>query len=122
MKLTICCEGTPEEINKQLLEAANVFAPDEISIEEIKTKRGRKPKEAPVAEVADDEDENDDFSDDIEDEALSETDLAMLRDALKNYSQKVNKKKAVEILKGFAERSDLVKPADLPKLMKLLKV
>lgn len=122
----------------------------EISIADIKKKRGRKSKAEKEAEETaeeeseeteseeseedanpDDESESaeeteEEFSEEDEveeaEEGLSESELTKLKGALKAYSAKHDKKKAIGILKKFAERSDLVKAADLPKLMKLLKV
>ncbi len=146
MKITAHCEGTKAEIAKQLLEHAAVYGAEEksaISIEDIKNKRGKgktKPVDEDDAEdevEADDEDdaddeeeeENEDDADDEEEEeneeeeeTLSEKELKKLKAALGAYSKEISKSKAVAILKKFAERSDLVKPADLAKLLKLLKV
>ncbi len=151
MKVTIHCEGTPAEINKQLMVAAKVYAggasvtaeddgeeeKSHIDMAEIKAKRAKKSKakvseddaddEADAEESedeseTDDEGENFDDAEDDEEEKLSEEDLTKLKKALKAYSNKNDKKKTVAVLKKFAERSDLVKPADLGKLLKLLKV
>lgn len=118
-----------------------------ISIAEIKKQRGKRGKKAAEPEPeeedteeleeleeleedeveADDESEREDFSDEGEEEeadedTLSDEQLSKLKAALKAHSSKHgDKKKTVAILNKFAKRSDLVKPADLPKLMKLLK-
>jgi len=107
----------------------------EIDIAEIKAKRGRKAKkaepeeeeelesdDAPEEDEADDEEEFDEEEEAEEEETLSESDLTKLKGALKAYSAKHDKTKAVAVLNKFAKRSDLVKPADLSKLLKALKV
>jgi hypothetical protein len=120
----------------------------EITVGDLKKpKRGRPPKvKADADEMADldeedteesDDDENDagesdeeeesedeaeEESEDEEAEGLSEKELTKLKSALKAYSAKHGKEKAVKHLHKFAKVSQDVKPADLPKLLKLLKV
>ncbi len=78
-----------------------------------------------IEDEAEEDDETEEESEDAEedeDEGLSETDLSKLKAALKAYSAKNGKEKAVKILNKFAKASQDVKPADLPKVLKLLKV
>jgi len=115
-----------------------------ISMADIKAKRAKKGKKAKAEEPEDEELSDDDAPEDDEevdaddeseeteedfdeeeteeDEGISESDLSKLKGALKAFSAKKDRKQAVAILNKFAERSDLVKPADLPKLLKALKV
>lgn len=143
MKVTIHCEGSLKEINAQLLDAAKVYSPTEershISIADIKAARGKGKKGAAAAAETevDPNDETEVEEEEIEteteteveeeeieeEETISEGDLAKVKGALKAYSAKHgDKKKAIAVLHKFAERSDLVKPSDVAKLLKALKV
>jgi hypothetical protein len=144
MKVTIHCEGTPSEIAEQLTEAAKVYAGEheemsKISIEEIKKGRGRPKKEEPEAVDPDDETEEEtteeetteetseeeetfEEAEEVEEDKISEDDLKKLKAALNAHQKKHGKEKAIKILHKYAKRSDAVKPADLSKLMKALKV
>ncbi len=135
MKVTVHCEGTAKEIAEQLKAAASVYETGEeksaVSIADIKAARGKgkKGKTEEVEEelleeeeLEEEELEEEELEEVEEAEAISEKDLAKLKAALKAYSDKHDKKKAIGILKKFAEKSDLVKPSDLPKVLKALKV
>jgi len=138
--------GTPTARRNPKAKAAEEEAEETstISIADIKAKRGKGKKKAEPEEVEEEAEEEieeaeveeaeEEESEEAEEESfeeeeteededkLSDADLTKLKGALKAYSAKHDKKKAVAVLKKFAERSDLVKPADLPKLLKLLKV
>lgn len=137
--------GTPAAKRNPKANAAKDASDEEetstISIAEIKKQRGKRGKKAAEPEPeeedmeeleeveveADDESEEEDFSEESEEEeadedTLSDEQLSQLKAALKAHSSKHgDKKKTVAILNKFAKRSDLVKPADLPKLLGLLK-
>lgn len=73
------------------------------------------------------EDSSEDFSEEIEDaveeDKLSDEELEKLKKALSAHSKKNGSKQAtIKILMKYAKKSDDVKPADLPKLLKELKV
>lgn len=73
----------------------------------------------------DDEDEADEDDEDEaeEDETVDAAGLVTLKKALTNFSKaKGSKDAAVKILRKFAPSSEKVKAADLPKLLKALKV
>ena len=119
----------------------------DISVADLKEgakKRGRPPgskNKAKVEEVEEDEaeedsvdaedadDESEDFEDsddadeeEAEDDGLSEAELTKLKAALKAYSAKHGKEKAVKVLHKFAKASQDVPKDKLPALLKLLKV
>lgn len=78
-------------------------------------------------EDSEDDEESDDEEDDSEDEGdedetVNELELKNLKKALKAYSAKNGKPKAVKILNKFAKASQDVKRKDFAKLLKLLKV
>jgi hypothetical protein len=115
---------------------------------EAPKKRGRKPKAAKAVEEDDEEETEEDADEETEEDADEEesddeeteeddeeesddedeggtvtgSDLSKLKVALKVYSGKHGKDKTVKVLQKFAKASDKVKKADLPKLLKLLKV
>jgi hypothetical protein len=66
---------------------------------------------------SDDEDTEEESDDDV----ISPEDLVKLKKALRAYSAKHSKEKAVKVLKKYAEASQDVKAEDFTKLMKELK-
>lgn len=141
--ITIPLTEETKGLVEKLMEAGT--GPEEKSIiraSDLK-KKGRKPKEVEAdedeesdeieetEEVEADEDEetegveadaDEESEDDDEAEAISAKDLSQLKVALKVYSGKHGKDKAVKMLHKFAKASDKVSKTDLPKLLKLLKV
>lgn len=97
---------------------AKAVEEDEVEVEEV--------EDEDVSEDDDSDSDEEDAEDDSEDESdsdgLSEGDLGKLKTALKAYALKKGKAKAVAILNKFAETSKDVKPTDLPKLLKMLKL
>lgn len=78
-------------------------------------------------EEAEEEDEEEDGEDeeeeeDEEDEVIDEAQLKKLKAALRAYSDKNTKAKAVKVLMKFAPISEKVKSADFKKVMAALKV
>jgi hypothetical protein len=138
---------TPEttELIKSLL-ASNAPQDDDLAPK----KRGRKPKvqepiededaeeseedEADEADEADEEeaeeeesdedeaDEEEETEESDEDEVLSPEQLVKLKKALRAYSTKHSKAKAVKILNKYANASQDVKASEFGELMKKLKV
>jgi uncharacterized protein with von Willebrand factor type A (vWA) domain len=147
MKITVHCEGTAAEVASELRNVAETLESERspLSVSDLKPgKRGRPAKVKPEeteeeeTEIEDEEDdagesdedeesedETEEESEDEEEESeegLSEKDLVKLKGALKAYSAKHGKEKAVKLLNKYAKTSQEVKPSDLAKLLKLLKV
>ncbi len=118
---------------EEALKLIEILSGGETPAEEPK-KRGRKAKneiaEDDAEEVEEDVEEDEDAEEDDEeededaedDDVVGPEDLVKLKKALRAYSEKNSKAKAVKILNKFANASQDVKAADFGKLMKLLKV
>lgn len=147
MKITLHLEGNKIEIAEQCLEFVKTLSGTEGSATAAPAQKKTRGKKAAVVEddeeeesvenSEDDEDtdndteESEDNSDESEDgediedveeeEKISDSDLKKVKAALRAYSDKHGKSKAVKILMKFAKSSAELKPDQVAKVIKALK-
>ncbi len=137
MSIKVAVEGsTVTEVVLNLKALAHVMETGNqsgITLEGVKEKRGTKGKNTKAAEELEEVEEteeeettedgfDEEETEEEESDVISEAEVEKLKVALKAYSAKNGKDKAVKMLHKYAKKSTEVKKADLPKLIKALKV
>lgn len=114
-----------EEEEKSVISAGKLkgkkksVEPEDLELEEDDDESEEEDSEEEDTEEEEDESENEE---DDEDETVTDLELKNLKAALKAYSTKNGRAKAVKLLNKFGKSSQDVKRKDFAKLLKLLKV